>query len=100
MSNSITLVGTTFSNTRGGEATHGFRMYDDYDAAYCNVMSEEEANTPNRTLLKLAAHDYSDDSINAMVDFALDHGMLINDTWYSSEEVADILATSEETDHG
>lgn len=100
MSNSITLVGTTFSNTAGGYDTYGFRMYDDHDAAYCNLMSEEQANTTNEELFKMAANEFCDDSINAMVDFALDHGMIINDTWYSSEEVADMLATNEETNHG
>lgn len=100
MSNSITLVGTTFSNTGGGYETYGFRMYDDHDAAYCNIMSKEQANASNEDLLRMASNDFCDDSISAMIDFALEYGMLINDTWFSSEEVAGMLATSEETNHG
>lgn len=91
MSNSITLVGTTFTNTTGDEPTHGFRMYDDYDAAYCNLMSKEEANATDENLLRLASNEYSDDSITQMVDFGLEHGMLINNTWYAGEEIAAML---------
>ena len=90
MSNSITLVGTTFNNTAGGDS-HGFRMYDDYDAEYCNLMSEEEANATDENLLRLAANEYSDDSITQMIDFGLEHGMLINNTWYDGEEIAAML---------
>lgn len=92
MSNSITLVGTTFSDTGGGYETYGFRMYDDHDAGYCNIMSKEQSNSSNEDLFKMASNEFCDDSINAMVDFALDHGILINDTWYSGDEVAEMLA--------
>lgn len=99
MSNTVTLISTDFINLIDGETCHGFRIYDDHDAAYCDSLPEEYTKTSDKDLLRLAAHDYSDDSITGMVDFALEHGMLINDTWYSSEEVAGMLAEGV-VDHG
>jgi hypothetical protein len=66
-------------------------MYDEYAAAYCNLMEKEEfENASDKQLLRIAAQ-YADDETNHMIEHAKDFGMLINDTWYNDSDIREML---------
>jgi len=86
----INLVGTTFTETTG-DVSYGFRMYDEYEKTYCNIL-ESPPPEDDLELLQVAL-EYTDDISKAMFDFMREHetGLTINGTYYDWEEIADIV---------
>ena len=89
MSNQITLTATEF-NSKNGETTYGFRMYDDAYAAYVNTLTKEEAFGPDLQLLFLAT-EADDPDVRMMLDFATNEGILINNNFYDGDQVREII---------
>ena len=94
MGNRVELVGTTFVNTTG-EQTFGFRMYDDYEATYCNLFDaviEDDLQLLREVILTDA------DSTSDMLEFAAANGCFINSTWYDVDEILHLFTTAEVED--
>ena len=98
MSNEVTIQATQFVNMRGAEktgSTFGFRIYDDYDSVYSNLMMEGEfldISSEDLAFLKYVV-DNASDKIEYMLDSVVENekGMEINGTWYDWNEIKDIL---------
>jgi hypothetical protein len=87
MSNRVNLVSTKFVNTKQGNATYGFRMYDDEEQEYDNTWSmipEDDLDVFKKVL------EESDNlGVMAMLDF-LDsnkEGIYIDSNWYEWEQI-------------
>ena len=68
----------------------GFRIYDDFDQAYCNTLNAKDLVCSDATFLKLI-EESADDNMRDMISFALDHGIYIDDEWYDAEWVNKVL---------
>jgi hypothetical protein len=88
MSNRLFLESTEFKNPVTGESTYGYRLYDDHDSTYHNLM--DECLTDDLQLLKYAI--VNDES--GMLDFIeeMEKGIYINDTYYQWDQIKDSFA--------
>lgn len=94
MSNRVELVGTTFVAATG-EQTFGFRMYDDYEATYCNLFDaviEDDLELLRAVILADAS------STSDMLEFVSANGCYINGTWYDVDEILHLFETDEVLD--
>ena len=93
MPNRVTLQATKFKNIPDGKTTQGFRMYDDYNQAYDNTwdaIPEDDGDV----LRKVAVESY-DEATRAMLAYAKEEGIYINDSWYTAEQVLAMMRSAE-----
>ncbi len=92
MSNLISIQATRFTDISSGEKSYGYRIYDDYDSAYSNLLSKEEASGNDLDLLKLVAEN-ENSAVSSMLEYVRnnENGIQINDTQYDWEEICEIL---------
>lgn len=91
MSNIITLELTEFKGF--SEVTYGYRMYDNYEKTYCNLMTREQWKTCHDPIELLAyALQTKDEQSTAMIDYCVENeeGMMINGQWFDHEELGDL----------
>lgn len=84
MSNTVTIQRTEFKDIPQGYTSYGYRMYDEYDAVYGNILFQSDmVSLPEDFLNKII--QYFDDKSKDMLDFALNekHGIVIDDTYYT-----------------
>jgi hypothetical protein len=88
MSNHVTIQATRFTNLPQGTETLGFRIYDDYNAAYCNTLESIPEN--DIELLELILGDYASDDTTDILSYVEEHekGIEINGNYYSWDEIA------------
>lgn len=91
--NKITLTRTKFTDIKSGQESYGYRIYDDYGSSYAMF---DKAQVPERDddFLKVVSNG-CDEQVAEMIQYSLEHGMYIDDLWYSSEKIEEILACSE-----
>lgn len=92
MGNRVSLVGTTFTDATG-EVSYGFRMFDDLESAYCNLL--EAPVEDDLQLLRLAI-SFSSPATDGLLDSAATRGCFINSTWYGPEQLADVFTCRDE----
>lgn len=88
MSNRVTIQRTTFTPYNGGEASFGYRAYDDHGQTYDNTLSEEQMKLSDEEFFRYVV-DYGDTLAQDMISFLLeyDNGLYIDDTWYDYDWV-------------
>jgi hypothetical protein len=92
MGNRVTLERTYFRNKNYGEEDSGFRIYDDYDQDYCNVLEPSAMLFESLEFLQyIITNGFVSDRAGVMLDFAMDHGMYIDDEWFEAEQVAECM---------
>jgi hypothetical protein len=89
MSDRIHFVSTKFEDLTTGEVSWGYRLYDSYSSAYCNLMTEPEVKfmTPKTAIEIIHAFHVDDDFSRAIQEY----GFLFNDTYIDAEVCAQLL---------
>lgn len=72
---------TIFVDHPSGEKSYGYRMYDDEGQTYNNVMGKDIFDMSPQEFLDKARESF-DDMANSIFDFALEHGLYVDDCWY------------------
>jgi hypothetical protein len=88
--NKPTVQRTVFTNHHNNSKSYGFRVYDDYGQTYCNILEESGLKKSDEEFLVLVS-EMADDVADAMLDFAMDHGITIDDVFYDAEWVRSVL---------
>jgi hypothetical protein len=89
MSNRVQIVRTEYTNLKSGETQVGCRILDDFvDENY--FFTEGGIPEDDGELLRDISN-HGGDSISELIDFAISHGIDIDGTWYSAEEVGKML---------
>jgi len=91
MSNAVCLEACEFVNPVTGNATKGYRIYDDYGQSYNNTL-ETVSHDDLEMLQQVLAEDI-DEVTAGMLDYIRENlsGMNINDEYYEWEQIEDIL---------
>ena len=89
MSNTISLIATTFESVINGKTygkTYGFRMYDSYEKTYDN--NSESPLVDDFETLEYAI-GCGDVLVTGMIDYCRENeqGININRTWYDYDEI-------------
>jgi hypothetical protein len=84
MSNKIVIQKTEFKNIPQGDILYGYRMYDDYDQTYGNIMEKEDMELPPLEFIQ-KIEPYFDEAAHDMFKFALHekHGIEIDGKYYT-----------------
>lgn len=92
MSNRATLQRTIFVNHPSGDKTYGYRIYDDYEQTYCNILSEDDLDmniSPSAFLAK--AKETFDNTSDSIFSGAIDHGgIYVDGDWFELTEEGEI----------
>lgn len=90
MSNIVTITRTKFVNTKTGESTLGYRVYDNYAQDYNNCM--DSIPNDDMELLRLVS-DNASDIVSDMLTFICESaGMIqIDDEFYDFDQTKHIL---------
>lgn len=70
--------------------TFGFRAFDDYSQMYDNSLNGHEIAYADDRFLR-HVYDIGDDTFGELIDYALEHGLYIDDNWYDAEWVKKAL---------
>lgn len=91
MSNRICIQATKFTDISGREdrdESWGFRIYDDYDSEYYNVLTEQQARTVDPlAFLDIIIETLGNDQNHLQYVAETECGIDINDRWYEWEEI-------------
>ena len=87
MSNRVTLQRTVFNNYGTEEKTFGFRLYDDFGQTYGNMMAEKDLELKDEAFFNKVCNENAGDNADVMIDWALEHGIYIDDNWYEGKEL-------------
>lgn len=92
MSNKVNLIRTKFTDLKSGDESYGYRIYDDYSQDY-SMFTDMVTRPPDddKVFLRLVA-DGCPESVSQTIDWAIEHGMYIDDQWFEASEVAEMLA--------
>jgi hypothetical protein len=100
MSNPLTATLTKFigyDEDGNEQISFGFRIYDDYQHQYGNLMTEEEFNQIKNgngiDLLVFMLENYPNDPVSEMIEATLsvEKGMTLNGNYYDYEAVKEIF---------
>jgi len=72
---------TIFVNAHCGDKSFGYRIYDDYGQDYCNILDEKDLKLSDQDFLDKAKESFSEVA-NSIFDYALEHGIYVDDKWY------------------
>lgn len=91
MSNRVNLIRTKFTDLKSGDEAYGYRIYDDYCQEY-SMFTDMVTRPPDDdgVFLRLVA-DGCPGSVAETIDWAVEHGMYIDDVWYKADEVQSML---------
>lgn len=89
MSNRVELISTTFVDATDQE-THGFQMFDNYEAAVGHMFAEA-VKDDLELLRRVIAENMSE--TEGLLECAREDGMLINNTWYDPKELSPFFST-------
>ncbi len=89
MSNQIELVRTKFTDTRTGNESYGYRIFDDY-AAFYSIYAEGKAPEDDLELLRSVAKDqaFGDDEI---LDATRRTGLTVDGCYYTADQMVKML---------
>lgn len=94
----IALIPTRFVNVRNGEVSIGYRIYDDYDKSYCNIMNLNDPTykIPDDDLAFLNdAMEYlkGDSASKTIIEYIKEMkcGVTIGDEYYDYDQIKDSL---------
>lgn len=93
MSNRVYLIRTKFTDLADNNVSFGWRMFDDFDRTYATNYGDEEIDLMKGDdlgfLVKIAdlSSNSSCQSLSGMIEFAIEHGIDIDGTFYSPEEL-------------
>lgn len=87
MSNRVTLQRTVFCNYNTRDKTFGFRIYDDMGQTYGNYMEEKELKKSDKDFFNYVCDFGNDRGSSEMIDWALEYGCYIDDTWHEVKEL-------------
>ena len=90
MSNFVGIESTIFVNPHTGEKDYGVRIFDNYSKDYSNTWEEAHVFENDGDILRRCVYYHIAEDIFDYV-FENDVGVHINGTFYSSEEIKDML---------
>lgn len=85
--NRVTIQRNVFINFNEKTETYGFRIYDDFECTYVNTMDKNNLKLEDIDFLKLILNSNFGESIDNMLTFGLEHGMYIDEQWYTKDEL-------------
>jgi len=92
------LIPTSFTDIRTGEISLGYRLYDDYESTYCNIMNlndptyqipNDDLEFLNDAMEYLKGDNISKNMISDLKENQL--GIFIGPTWYDYDKIKDYL---------
>ena len=93
MANTVYLLPTTFIDARTNAQRYGFRMFDQFDRTYCDVIDDKTKIDSDIELLREASKN--DDPVVKELVHHLKigrQGLYIGSKWYPYETICHVLA--------
>lgn len=88
--NRVSLIRTKFTDLRSGDENYGYRIYDDYAQEYSMFPDNTKPKEDDGEFLKDVSNGCPS-GVTEMIDWAMEHGMYIDDVWYGAEEIQNLL---------
>ncbi|HZL79795.1 MAG TPA: hypothetical protein VFC17_13245 [Candidatus Limnocylindrales bacterium] len=91
--NRVYIEPTKFTDLRSGEATFGWRAFDDYSQAYDNTWSEKDMPKDDLDFLKRVLEVSDDETLWGMLEFCEENeqGIHIGDRFIEWQEFSPLL---------